>query len=71
MEKIKIPEEQIAEFEKLDKETNQRERAILEKWRANNPNIKRGICNTPEMKALRQEYKEKYFAILEKYKNIN
>lgn len=68
MEKIKIPEEQIAEFEKLDKETNQKERAILEKWREENPNIKRGICNTPEMKALRQEYKEKYFAIVEKYK---
>lgn len=65
---IKLSEKQEKELNKISKEFWKKEKAILEKWREENPNIKRGICNTPEMKALRQEYKEKYFAIVEKYK---
>lgn len=59
------------EFKKLDREMNKREKAIVDKWRADNPYMIRGECNTPEMRALRQEYKERYFEIVEKYKNTD
>ncbi len=65
---IKLSEKQEKELNKISKEFWKKEKAILEKWREENPNIKRGICNTPEMKALREEEKKKYFEILEKYK---
>lgn len=65
---IKLSEKQEKELNKISKEFWKKEKAILEKWREDNPNIKRGICNTPEMKALREEEKKKYFEILEKYK---
>lgn len=59
------------EFKKLDREMNKREKAIVDKWLADKPHIIRGECNTPEMCALRQEYKERYFEIVEKYKNTD
>ena len=46
----------------------EKRKGYFRKMREENPNIKRGICNTPEMKALREEEKKKYFEILEKYK---
>lgn len=71
MENIKMSEEQEKELNEVSAEFWKKEKAILEKWRVDNPNIKRGICNTSEMKAFRKEKKEKYFAIVEKYKNKN
>lgn len=59
------------EFKKLDREMNKREKAIVDKWLADKPHLVRGECNTPEMRALRQEYKERYFEIVEKYKNTD
>ena len=59
------------EFKKLDREMNKREKAIVDKWLADKPHLIRGECNTPEMRALRQEYKERYFEIVEKYKNTD
>lgn len=61
----------LEEFKKLDREMNKREKAIVDKWLADKPHVIRGECNTPEMCALRQEYKERYFEIVEKYKNTD
>lgn len=57
------------EFSKLDKEMSERKKKIVKKWRAGLPNTMKGECNTPEMKALREEWKERYFKIVEKYKD--
>lgn len=69
METIKISKEQKDEFKTLDAEFNQREQVILQKWHKEHPYLIRGECNTPEMKTLRREYKKRYFAIVEKYKD--
>ncbi len=57
------------EFSKLDKEMMGREKEIIKKWKEANPHMIIGECNTPEMKALRKEWKERYAAIVEKYKD--
>lgn len=57
------------ELSNLDKEMAEREDEIIKKWRAGLPNTMRGECNTPEMVALRKECKERYFKIVEKYKD--
>lgn len=57
------------EFSKLDKEMMAREKEIIKKWKEANPHMIIGECNTPEMKALIKEWKERYEAIVEKYKD--
>lgn len=57
------------ELHELSLEMNTKDEEIVKKWRSENPYIVRGECNTPEMRALREERKNRYFAIIEKYKN--
>ena len=57
------------EFSKLDKEMMEREKEIIKKWKEANPHMIIVECNTPEMKALIKEWKERYAAIVEKYKD--
>lgn len=57
------------EFSRLDKEMMEREKEIIKKWKEANPHMIIGECNTPEMKALIKEWKERYAAIVEKYKD--
>lgn len=57
------------EFSKLDKEMMEREKEIIKKWKEANPHMIIGECNTPEMKTLIKEWKERYAAIVEKYKD--
>lgn len=57
------------EFSKLDKEMMEREKEIIKKWKEANPHMIIGECNTPEMKALIKEWKERYADIVEKYKD--
>lgn len=57
------------ELSNLDKEMVEREDEIIKKWRAGLPNTMRGECNTPEMKALIKEWKERCFKIARKYKD--
>lgn len=64
-------EEMKKELIELGKDIAKRRKVIVEKWLADKPHLIRGECNTPEMRALRQEYKERYFEIVEKYKNTD
>mgnify|MGYP000224816204 FL=1 len=42
------------------------EKEIIKKWKEANPHMIIGECNTPEMKALIKEWKERYAANVEK-----
>lgn len=42
---------------------------IIKKWRAGLPEMMRGECNTPEMRALRKEWYDRFMEIKEKYKD--
>lgn len=55
MEEVKISEEELAELKALDHEYAIRERKISKAWLAAHPGVSRGECNTPEMRALREE----------------
>lgn len=55
----------------LGKEVRRRRKAIVEKWKAENPNMARGECNTPEMRALEQEAMARYGEILKKYEKLD
>lgn len=57
------------EYEKLDEEMIKREDEIIKKWRAGLPEMMRGECNTPEMRALRKEWYDRFMEIKEKYKD--
>lgn len=57
------------ELSNLDKEMVEREKEIIKKWKEANPHMIRGECNTPEMKALIKEWKERCFKIARKYKD--
>ena len=46
-----------------------REDEIIKKWRAGLPEMMRGECNTPEMRALRKEWYDRFMEIKEKYKD--
>lgn len=69
LQEEKMNKEMEIEFSKLDKEMSERKKKIVQKWRSGLPNTMRGECNTPEMVALRKEWKERYFKIVEKYKD--
>lgn len=70
MEEVKISEEELAELKALDHEYAIRERKISKAWLAAHPGISRGECNTPEMRALREEIRQEYGQILEKYERL-
>ena len=70
MEEVQISEEELAELKALDHEYAIRERKISKAWLAAHPGVSRGECNTPEMRALREEKKQKYFEIVEKYEKL-
>lgn len=69
LQEEKMNKKMEMELSNLDKEMVEREDEIIKKWRAGLPEMMRGECNTPEMVALRKEWKERYFKIVEKYKD--
>ena len=59
------------ELDALSSEIAARKKVVSDAWKATLPDPKRmrGECNTPEMRALREEEKRRFGEILEKYKN--
>lgn len=70
MGKIDLYEARKAELLKLGRKSRIRGKAITEAWLAAHPGISRGECNTPEMRALREEIRQEYGQILEKYERL-
>lgn len=62
-------EEKKKELRLLGRDIAIREQKIVAEWKNANPDMVRGECNTPEMKALREEEIKRYREILRKYKN--
>ena len=71
MEKVDLYEARKAELLKLGQKSRIQEKAITESWLAAHPGISRGECNTPEMRALREEVRQEYGRILEKYARLS
>ena len=66
-----LMDERKKELLALGKEMTRRRKVIVEKWKAERPNMVRGECNTIEMRALEQEAKIRYGEILKKYENLS
>lgn len=61
-------QEKSREFHKLDTEISDREEALIAEYKKTHKIQSRGIIDTPELKALREEYKRRFIEICEKYK---
>lgn len=71
MEKVDLYEARKAKLLKLGQKSRIQGKAITESWLAAHPGISRGECNTPEMRALREEVRQEYGRILEKYARLS
>lgn len=69
LQEEKMNKKMEMELSNLDKEMVEREKKIIKKWKEANPHMIIGECNTPEMKALIKEWKERCFKIARKYKD--
>lgn len=69
LQEEKMNKKMEMELSNLDKEMVEREKEIIKKWKEANPHMIIGECNTPEMKALIKEWKERCFKIARKYKD--
>lgn len=62
-------EQEMAELHELSIEMAAREEAIVQEYKRTHALPSRGVIDTPERRALREEEKRRYMEITERYKN--